>query len=188
VSPIAPIPVSRYLVPADVPPPPATFTRVTQPLVNGLPQAIPLDAQLRLVVALPTGVAQPWLDADPAAVVSRSADQIAAASAAGDEANSIGAVAFAPLRVLLVRDRTPLASVPLVAGLRRTLPDAGDDGVAIELRVLGWDVRVGTVRGAGDFGSFVDLAWRRADRPGESFEPPPLSPRVAARLAEEQQQ
>ena len=166
--PVAPLPSDR-------------FTRVTQALVNGLPHTIQLDAELRLVIALPNGVAVMWRDADPAAVVSRSADQTAAV-APGDP-QPVGAVAYAPLRVHLVRDRTSLAAIPLVASLHRTVPDSGAAGVRIELLVVGWDVRAGSVRGSGDFGSFVDFAWRRADRAGKSFDPPPLSPRVAARLS-----
>jgi hypothetical protein len=139
--------IERHLVPAADPPDLTEFTRTTQTLVNGLPQAIRLDARLKLVVALPTGVATLWRDADPAAVVSR----------AGDPDGP-------PLRVLLMRDGAVLASVPLVAGLGRAIPDAGDPalGVLIELRVLDWDVRAGCLRGAGDTSSFVDLAWRYA--------------------------
>jgi hypothetical protein len=137
--------IERYLVPASEPADLTGFTRVTQPLVNGLPRAIPLDARLKLVVALPTGVATLWRDADPAAVVSQA-----------------GVADGPPLRALLIRDGAVLASVPLVAGLARAIPDAGDPalGALIELRVLGWDVRAGCLRGAGDTTSFVDLAWR----------------------------
>jgi hypothetical protein len=179
VSGVAPIPVARYLVPAVAPPPSERFTRVRQPLAQGLPHTIQLDADFRLVVALPNGTARLWLDTDPAEVVSRSANQTV--PVANGDRQPIGAVAQAPLRLFLVRDRTTLASIPLVAGLRRTVPDTE---IRIELLVLGWDLRAGSLRGPGDFGSFVDLAWRRADRPGMSFEAPPFSPRVAARLGD----
>jgi hypothetical protein len=158
----APMPVARYLVSATSPQPTADFTRISQPLANGLPYAIRLDAQLRLVVALPTGLAMAWLDADPAAIVSRSSDQTVPPAAGATQ--PVGAIAYPPVRLYLLRDGTPLASVPLVAGLRRSVPDAGSDGVLVELLVLAWDLRAGTMRGPGDVGSWVDLAWRRADR------------------------
>jgi hypothetical protein len=99
----------------------------------------------------------------------------------------LAAVDRAPVRLLL-RQRSPLsASLPLVAGLRRSVPDAGDAalGATIEIAVIAWDVRAGSLRGAGDFGSRVELAWRRVDEAGEQFEPPPLAPRVARRLEPE---
>jgi hypothetical protein len=139
--------IESHLVPTADPPDLTGYTRATQPLVNGLPQAIPLDARLKLVAVLPTGVATVWRDADPAAVVSRA-----------------GAQDGPPLRVLLMRGGAVLACVPLVAGLARAIPDTGQPalGALIELRVLDWDVRAGCLRGAGDTTSFIDLAWRYA--------------------------
>jgi hypothetical protein len=179
-----PIPIDRYLVPATVAPPSDDYTRITQALVNGLPHVIEVESGIRLVLVLPNGVAVAWRDAETTAVVSRSADQTTATSVPAQE-HPVGAVVYAPLRLYLERDRTTLASIPLVAGSRRTVPEAGGDGVEIELLVLAWDVRAGSLRGPGDFGSFVDLAWRRADKAGERFDVPALSPRVAARLETE---
>lgn len=103
---------------------------------------------------------------------------------APDTPAHFAAVERAPVRVLLRRGSSLVASVPLVAGLRRLVPDVGDPalGTVIELALIGWDIRAGSLRGAGDFGSRIDLAWRRADAAVEQFEPPPLSPRVAQRL------
>jgi hypothetical protein len=94
------------------------------------------------------------------------------------------AVDRAPIRLLLQQGAALSASIPLVAGLRRKVPDAGDAarGATLELAVIGWDIRAGSLRGSGDFGSRLDLAWRRADAADEQFEPPPLAPRVAQRL------
>jgi hypothetical protein len=268
---------------------PGSFIRTSVQLANGLPTTIELDAELRLLLLVPNGLATTWRDAEPTAVVSQSiletgphrrpdlnlqapAGVTAVASGGGgvltsgtyyyevtafgpngeslpsDEVSAqvagpgkvdvswtavtgaggyrvyrapfpgrdqmlyrvrtnsftdkglgatvgatpvfpaqLGAVDHPPLRVLLQEGATLSASVPLLAGLRRIVPDDGNSetGATIELAVLGWDIRVGTLRGAGDFGSRVDLAWRRADKADEQFEPPPLSPRVAERLEPE---
>jgi hypothetical protein len=77
-----------------------------------------------------------------------------------------------------------VGAVPLVAGGRRLVPDAGaaDGGVAVELVLLAWELRAGTVRGPGEFGSRLALAWRRADRGAAEFSPPPINPGLARRL------
>jgi hypothetical protein len=65
------------------------------------------------------------------------------------------------------------------------VPDAGraGTGIRIELVVLGWQIRAGSLRGPGDFGSRIELAWRIADRAADEFSPPPVSARVLERLA-----
>jgi hypothetical protein len=45
-------------------------------------------------------------------------------------------------------------------------------------------LHAGCLRGAGDYGSAVKLAWRRADLGAEQFPPLALPPTVAARHAE----
>jgi hypothetical protein len=183
----AAIPIARYLVP-ETAAPPSELTRVTQAISRGLPHTIDLDGDLKLVLTVPNGVAAVWRDSDPTAVVSRSSDQVAASPRPqAGQAEPLGAIAYAPARLYLERGQTTLACVPLVSGLRRTIPDTGRDdaGVRIELLVVAWDLRAGSLRGAGDFGSFVDLAWRRAGRAGDRFDVPPLSPRVAVRLERE---
>jgi hypothetical protein len=52
----------------------------------------------------------------------------------------------------------------------------------VELAILDWEVRAGSMRGAGDFGSFIELAWRRADQAVDTFRPAPVHRRVAERL------
>ena len=64
--------------------------------------------------------------------------------------------------------------------------DGGEGGEVVELTIVDWDVRAGTVRGAGDFGSRLDVAFRRSDGGAARFEPPPVHPQLVRRLAAEQ--
>jgi hypothetical protein len=177
-----PIPVQHYLVPERTPTAPEGFTLVEERILNGLPHAIRLDPQTRLVLLVPTGLARTWRDAAPEAIVSRSDEGLAPLAAGGDA--SVGEVDRTPARLLLRSGTRTLASVPLVAGLRRSLPDAGlpDSGTRVEVVILSWDLRAGSMRGAGDFGSRISLAWRYADRAVERFSTPPPNPNVVPRL------
>jgi hypothetical protein len=158
-----------------------TLARVTERLTAGLPQTIVLDAAVSLAATLPNGLALQWRDADPQAIVSSSAPERAAH--ARDPEEAIGAVGRPPLRLLVLINGASCASVPLVAGLRRTVPDDGaTDAVSVELELIGWELRAATLRGAGDFGSYLELAWRRADSAADRFSPPPLNPMYLRRI------
>jgi len=101
----------------------------------------------------------------------------------------VGTLERAPVHLILRGAGEQLASVPLVAGMRRRLPDSGgaEQGVRIELIVTAWDIRAGSLRGQGDFGSRVELAWRRADRASDEFAAPVPGERVLARLPQDAQ-
>jgi hypothetical protein len=58
---------------------------------------------------------------------------------------------------------------------------SGGAGALVEIVVLAWEIRAGTVRSGGDVGSRISLAWRDASRAPEQFSPDPIHPRVAAR-------
>ncbi len=155
-----------------------TLARRTEPLVAGLPHTIVLDADVSLALTLPNGLAAQWLAADPQAIMASSRPELE------PHVPESGAVARPPLRLVAMVSSKPVAAVPLVAGMRRAVPDHGDaGGVRVELEIVGWEVRAGTLRGSGDFGSFVDLAWRRADRAARRFEPPPLNAMLMRRSA-----
>lgn len=155
-----------------------TLARRTEPLVAGLPHTIVLDADVSLALTLPNGLAAHWLAADPQALVASSRPELE------PHVPDPAVVARPPLRLLVMVASKPVAAVPLVAGLRRGLPDDGAaGGVRVELEIIGWELRAGTIRGFGDFGSFVDLAWRRADRAAPRFEPPPLNTMLMRRSA-----
>lgn len=177
-----PIPVQRYLVPAQKPTTPDGFTQVDVRILTGLPYPIPLTGDLQLIVVLPTGLAVPWRDADATAIVSRSEAELSPAIPQPEFI--MGDVTRAPFRLVVQQSRRIIGVVPLVAGLRRVVPDSGSNnlGGQIELVILEWDVRAGSVRGAGDFGSRLSFAWRRANQATNQFSPPPINPMLMSRL------
>lgn len=180
-----PIPVQRFLVPDRKPAAPEGFIEVSEAILGGLPHRIDLDQDVRLLLFVPTGLASTWRDADPTALVTESAAEIAPRT--GPDNLPIAGVTRAPARIAVQIAGATVASIPLTAGLTRTVPDAGDAdrGSRLEIVVLAWDIRAGSLRGPGDFGSRITLAWRRADRAVENFSTPPVSPQLVPRLAPE---
>lgn len=179
---IQPIPVQRFLVPDQRPVAPEGFVEVSEAILSGLPHTMQLDQDVRLILFVPTGLAATWRDVDPTSVVTQSAGDLVAAAAGGEY--PIADVTRAPARIAVKVGSAIVASVPLAAGLRRTLPDSGDSarGSRVELVILAWDIRAGSLRGPGDFGARITLAWRRADKAEEIFLTPRVSPQLAARL------
>lgn len=178
---MARFPIEQQLVPAGAPVAADALTRMTEPLTAGLPQRIVLDGDVSLVVTLPNGLALPWRDADPSALVSVSEPEVE--PHAPDPNALVGSVARPPLRLLVLVHGAPVAAVPLAAGRRGVVPDGGG-AVRIELQLLAWELRAGTLRGGGDFGSFLELAWRRADAGTDAFAPPPLNGMLMRRLVD----
>jgi hypothetical protein len=177
-----PIPVDRYLVPAQREALPDGFTRLQVALVRGVPFQLALDRELTLTLFVPIGRANVWRDADAAQLVATSATDRAPNDPAAE--SSVDVLARMPARLVLQANGAILAAAPLVSGLRRTIPDDGDaaNGTRIELRILGWELRAGSVRDAGDTGSTLDIAWRRIDQAADTFVQPLLDPRIAARM------
>jgi hypothetical protein len=174
-------PIERYLVPPEADPIPGG-TSDSQTLVQGLPEQVQLDADFTAVVALPTGVVTAWRDADPAAVVSSSAPETDPWDEAPD--TTFADADRAPLRLLVLFQGSPVASVPLAAGTHRFVPDDGgaSGGGLLELRVNGWQIAAGNLQGPGDFGSTLDLDWQRLEAGTTQFVPPPVNPHVVPRL------
>ena len=112
--------------------------------------------------------------------MSSSAPELAAAPGGADE--PVGCVDQAAPRLVVLMGGRTLGSVPLVAGTRRSVPDSGGSGEVVELAIVGWELHAGTLRGAGDFGSRLELSWRRTDRAGDTFEPPPPNAQLLGRL------
>jgi hypothetical protein len=177
-------PIRRYLTSQPEPLAPDGFNRLDEPLRNGLPHTIRLDDTYRLVLVVPTGLAVSWREADPAAVISSSA--AGTAGVAAHAARPIGVIDRYPARLFLRRGTTFLGAIPLVAGLRRSLPEGREEaGVGLEIILLSWDLRAGCLRGPGDFGAGISLAWRLLGKAADSFSPPPISPAVLARVPQQ---
>lgn len=177
---ILPIPVNRYLVPDRTTLAlPADAVRIQQALVRGLPATLQLDAQLSLVLYVPTGDAALWRDAPPDAPALTAADETSPRSPDDVEEP----VARAPARLVLRGGGANLAATPLRPGLACRLPDDGAAPALVQLWVIDYAIYAGTLGDAGDYGSFIDLAWRRIDRGTDAFALPPLDPRVAERFA-----
>ncbi len=176
------LPATRLLVPADAPAPGADFQLVQSSLVSGLPHYIDLSKTLRLKITLPTGLLQHWLDADPSALVATSDDETQPRAATFTD--EIGAVARPALRLALLQGGAPLSTLPFALDTPRTTPDAGGaaQGAAAEIVLLSWNIHAGTVRGSGDFGSTIQLAWRVADLGASDFGPPVINEFLWRRL------
>jgi hypothetical protein len=180
VTSILPIPVDRYLVPADAAPTvPVDAVQVHQPLVRGLPASFQLDPELSLALFVPTGDAMRWRDADGTELIAAASEE--SAPRGPNEPEDL--VARPPARLVLRRGTRNLAAVPLRAGLTRRIPDDGTTAPVVELWILSYALHAGTLRDVGDFGSFIDFAWRRIDHAIDRFALPPIDPRVAERFA-----
>lgn len=177
---LPPIPVDRILVPPAPAALPDGFIRMRQSLERGLPATFRLDAELSLALYAPTGDARLWRDARGDEPVAIAADDDTPASAV----DPIDLAARAPLRMVLLRAGAIVGAVPLVPCPPRRVPDGGGaQGALIDLAVLDYRIHAGNLRQAGDYGSFLDIAWRRIDRAGARFSLPPLDQRVASRFA-----
>ena len=174
------IPVDRHLVPDGPPIAPPGFVVVMQPLLRGLPAELRLDAELSLIVFVPTGDANLWRDADPSLVACTGSDELLPSNAA---LAAPALTARPPVRLVLVRAGVFIGAIPLNVGVHRRVPDNGHLSSVIDLLVLDYRIHAGTMRQAGDFGSFVRFAWKRADRGAAEYRLPPLPPRVAERFA-----
>jgi hypothetical protein len=177
-APIARADFRRHLVPAGLAPLGPGFVLVDDRITQGLPHRIPLPGELSLLLVVPTGLATAWRDAAPNAVVSSSRDQLTprGARASASDTGSRPRPATqgqplveplplaAPARLVVRRARAIAGAVPLAAGCRVVLPDAdAQPGVRIELIVREWDIRAGSLRGPGDVGSRIVVAFRRID-------------------------
>jgi hypothetical protein len=186
-----PIPIDRILVPASPFTVPDGFQRQQYRLLRGVPSDIILDAQVTLTLAVPTGLGTTWRDADVSRLVSSSEQGYAPAPDPASLPSEAGVppnwLARPPARLLVRFSRRTAVAVPLVAGLRRIVADGGNPerGARMELIIIGWALFAGSLRGPGDFGSYLDVAWRRCEAGQSTYSIPPLDPRVAARLPPE---
>lgn len=170
---VDPIPMTRYLVPEPSLLAPEGFTQIEDKLLAGLPYRLSVNAEFNIVVLVPTGLAVTWRDIDPTTLVSCSDSQIFQSTPAS--AKAVRTKEFrTPARIIVRRGGTITASIPLTVGLRRTIPEGDQEvpGSQIELMILGWEIRAGSLRGPGDYGSWISLAWRRIEQGAVYFTPP----------------
>lgn len=172
-------PAARLLVSADPPVLPDDFQIVRSNIVNGLPHLVDLNKNTRLKIVLPTGLMQPWLDADPSSLVATSEDE----TKPFDPANP-GSSERPALRWTGTQAGNALGTAAFSVGARRTLRDDGDavQGAALEVALLDWRIYAGSIRGIGDFGSYVQLGWRVAGQAISDFGPPVINPFLWHRL------
>src|SRR5215207_6638346 len=165
-----PLAMEPFLISGDSPAVPDGFIRLRQDLTRGVPFEFTVEGDVTLLLQVPTGFAAIWREQDPARLVS------AAGEETGPHTSPRGAdpLERAPVRLLLRRARVLLATIPLVAGLRRIMPDGDAAQSALELIVVDWRLHAGCVRGPGDYGSFVEIAWRRADQASDQIVVPPF--------------
>jgi hypothetical protein len=173
--------LASRLVPPDAIVPSPAMTRVLAPLTQGLPQNITLDRDVTLAVTMPNGLATAWRDADPAAIVSRGTEQLLPRTA--DPTAPLADAAVAPVRLLVLIGGVAVAALPLAAALRAEAPEDDLPGVRVALAIIRWEIRAGTLRGPGEFGSSIELLWRRADRGADRFFPPPVHAQLRERLS-----
>lgn len=179
---LPPIPINRYLVPVEPPPLPPGSEIVDHALLNGLPHELALGAGATALLIAPSGVAITWRDADPTVVISAGGDSFRP----NDPAQAaLDPLTRPPARLLVRRsDGSLLGALPLVAQVPFALPlGEAETGPGLELILLFWDVRAGNLRGPGDFGGRIRLAWRRIDQAAASFAPRPPHPLLAFRPA-----
>jgi hypothetical protein len=180
-----PLPLANLLVNPPVIAAPEGFVTVARTINGGLPLTIPLEEGYEVLMVLPTGLACQWIEARAGDLVTRSEDESQPHDPAVPEASIF---ARPPLRWLVRRSGRIIASIPCNLGVVRRVCDAGaaEQGVALEIVTLRWTLNAGSMRGAGDFGSQVEFAWRIANRATDQFGTPLVSRRVLERKPPEQ--
>jgi len=164
-----PLPMERFLTPEVRLVVPDGFIRSRQDLTRGVPFEWLVEGNLTLVLQVPTGFAVIWREASPTTVVSTAADE----TQPHLPPRGADVLERPPIRLLLRLARIPLATVPLAAGLRCVIPDDGAAQSTIEIIIVDWLLHAGCVRAPGDYGSFIELGWRRIEKAANQILVPP---------------
>lgn len=153
------LPIVAVLTPPDAASAaPAGSTLLDSRIRGGLPHAVPLAPRFRALLTLPTGNARAWLDAPVGTEILDGAP-----------------------RLRVQRDGVTIAVLPLVLGPAWEVVDPSG-AVPLTVQVLRWSIHAGDLRGPGDYGSFVRLAFAVADRGADRFGPLPPSDFVLRRM------
>lgn len=134
-------PVLRLLTPEEPEPLPAGAIRVRAALDRGLPEYLPLHPDLGVFVVAAIGRADTWHRADPRTVVATPA--------------APGGI----FRLVLRSGGAFVGALPLTAGARRVVHLAAPGRPATAVAAVDWELRAGSVRGPGAYGSWIELAW-----------------------------
>jgi hypothetical protein len=175
-----PLPLSNLLVAPPVIAAPAGFETVSRIIDGGLPLNVPLGNGYEALMLMPTGLARQWMEARGGDLVASSDDEL---QPHDPGAPSPSTFARAPIRWLVKRGGRIIAASPFSVGTIRRVAVGGaaEQGVVLEIVALRWSLHAGSMRGAGDFGSQVEFAWRIADRAVDQFGAPLVSRRVLER-------
>jgi hypothetical protein len=147
------IAIESYLVKAE-PGIPEGFEYLRATLSGGVPSEIVLGDSWRLLVAVPTGVARLWLDADPQSVVSSSDDEQRPFSASDRRRPP------APARMIVTRAGALLGAIPFTSGVRTRMTSDTPSPSLLEVVPLSWDIRVAGLVGGATATIRIELAWR----------------------------
>jgi hypothetical protein len=172
-------PVDRYLVPATLPDPPADAQVVDVPILSGLPFTIPLAGDMTLVLTFASGLAKEWRSMEAREVVAQSATEW---EPRGENQNPLPDTKTGRLSLALQRAGRTVAVIPVVLGRQRLVEPGEPAAQRFDIWILGWDIRAGSIRGSGDFGTRLRLAWREADQSVRHFAPVPVNPFILLRL------
>jgi hypothetical protein len=167
-------PILRYLTPDFSVIVPDGHTLIDEPITKGLPYVMSIDANISLVLALATGDAALWRDADPRAIVSQS-------QGAWFEPDKEHPVPHAPPMRLLARVNGRLVSATALVAAQPHVFDLPSETRRFEFIVLSWDIRAGSLRDEGDYGSNIRLVWRWIDQAVSQYSTPPIMPSVEIR-------
>ncbi|HEX6683623.1 MAG TPA: hypothetical protein VF062_12550 [Candidatus Limnocylindrales bacterium] len=160
----------RHLVAPGLPPVPEGYTLVESRILQGIPHTVALDAEYSLLLVVPTGLARAWVSADATAVVTSSGPRLSPTDPTVQEGQD-GLAIGAPARLVVMRAGAMAGTLPLMTGLSMVIPEAGTfTGTRIKVLILEWEIRAGSLRGPGDVGSRIVLAWRRIDKAASTFE------------------
>jgi hypothetical protein len=144
-------------LPAAMAAAPTGYHLLDASLADGLPARFALSPTLTLALVVPTGLARPWLRADPDTVVSADDQQ---------PGSGIADAGRVPVRLVLLTGDRRLGATPLVRGAEVLLPSDPALPAEIALLPLGWRVTAGAMVGPGSTRSWLRLAWRRVGEVG----------------------
>lgn len=145
-----PVSLESYFVDAEAPAAPPGFA-VLRATFDAVPRELALADGWSAIVYLPTGTARPWIDGDPAVVVSASQHEFAPHAADDDSSRTI------PARLVIRRAGALLGALPLASGVAGTF---AAPSTMLEIVPLTWEIRAGAMRGGVPGSARIELAFR----------------------------